>query len=47
MVPLSLCTVNVFLPSMHGPKVGFISELLIEAKLCLMQNEVNRLEVPC
>jgi len=46
-VPLSLCTVNVFLPSLHGTKVGFMRDLLSEARLCLKQNEVNRMEVPC
>ena len=32
---------------MHGTKVGFMRDLLSEAKLCLKQNEVNRMEVPC
>ena len=39
--------VNVFLPSMHGTKVSFMRDVLSEAKLCLKQNEVNRMEVPC
>ena len=39
--------VNVFLPSMHGIKVSFMRDVLSEAKLCLKQNEVNRMEVPC
>ena len=39
--------VNVFLPSMHGTKVSFMRDVLNEAKLCLKQNEVNRMEVPC
>ena len=47
MAPLSLSTVNVFLPSLHGTKVGFMRDLLSEARLCLKQNEVNRMEVPC
>ena len=32
---------------MHGTKVGFMRDLLSEAKLCLKQNKVNRMEVPC
>ena len=32
---------------MHGTKMGFMRDLLSEAKLCLKQNEVNRMEVPC
>ena len=47
MAPLSLCTVNVFLPSLHGTKVGFMRDLLSEARLCLIKNDVNRMEVPC
>ena len=39
--------VNVFLPSMHSTKVSFMRDVLSEAKLCLKQNEVNRMEVPC
>jgi len=39
--------VNVFLPSMHGTKVGFMRDILSEAKMCLKQNEVNHMEVPC
>ena len=39
--------VNVFLPSMHGTKVSFMRDILSEAKLCLKQNEVNHMEVPC
>ena len=38
---------NVFLPSMHGTKVSFMRDVLSEAKLCLKQNEVNRIEIPC
>ena len=38
---------NVFLPSMHGTKVGFMRDILSEAKSCLKQNEVNHMEVPC
>ena len=32
---------------MHGTKVGFMRDLLSEAKMCLKQNEGNRMEVPC
>ena len=39
--------VNVFLPSMHGTKVSFMRDVLSENKLCLKQNEVYRMEVPC
>ena len=39
--------VNVFLPSMQGTKVGFMRDILSEAKSCLKQNEVNHMEVPC
>ena len=46
MAHLSLSTVNVFLLSLHGTKVGFMRDLLSEAKLCLKQNEVNHMEVP-
>ena len=38
--------VNVFLPSMHGTKVGFMRDILSEAKSHLKQNEVNHMEVP-
>ena len=38
---------NVFLPSMHGTKLGFMSDILSEAKSFLRQNEVNHMEVPC
>ena len=42
------CTiVNVFLPSMHGTKLGFMRDILSEAKMFLRQNEVNHMEVPC
>lgn len=37
---------NVFLPSMHGTKVGFMRDILSETKLFLRQNEVNHMEVP-
>ena len=37
----------MFLPSIHGTKVSFMRDVLREAKLCLKQNEVNRMEVPC
>ena len=46
-MPLSLCTVNVFLQSMHGNKLGFMRDLLSEAKLSFRQNEINCMEVPC
>jgi hypothetical protein len=39
--------VNVFLPSMHGTKVGFMRDILSESKSFLKQNEVNHMEVPC
>ena len=32
---------------MHGTKVGFMRDILSEAKSCLKQNEVNHMEVPC
>ena len=38
--------VNVFLPTMHGTKVGFMRDFLSEAKSHLKQNEVNDMEVP-
>ena len=38
--------VNVFLPTMHGTKVGFMHDILSEAKSHLKQNEVNHMEVP-
>jgi hypothetical protein len=37
---------NVFLPSMHGTKVGFMRDILSETKSHLRQNEVNHMEVP-
>ena len=39
--------VNVFLPSMHGTKVGFMRDILSQTKSCLKYNEVNHMEVPC
>ena len=39
--------VNVFLPSLHGTKIGFMRDILSEAKSFLRQNEINRMEVPC
>jgi hypothetical protein len=44
---VTLAIVNVFLPSMQGTKVGFMRDILSEAKSCLKQNEVNHMEVPC
>ena len=38
---------NVFLPSIHGTKLGFMRDILSESKLFLRQNEVNHMEVPC
>ena len=38
---------NVFLPSLHGTKIGFMRDILSEAKSFLRQNEINRMEVPC
>ena len=38
--------VNVFLPSMHGTKVGFMRDILSETKSHLRQNEVNHMEAP-
>jgi hypothetical protein len=32
---------------MHGTKLGFMRDILSEAKLFLRQNEVNHMEVPC
>jgi hypothetical protein len=32
---------------MHGTKVGFMRNILSETKMCLKQNEVNHMEVPC
>ena len=37
----NLALVNVFLPSMHGTKLGFMGDILSEAKSFLRQNEVN------
>jgi hypothetical protein len=39
--------VNVFLPSIHVTKLGFMRDILSEAKKFLRQNEVNDIEVPC
>ena len=44
---IDFALVNVFLPSMHGTKLGFMRDILSEAKMFLRQNEVNRMEVPC
>ena len=44
---LNYALVNVFLPSMHGTKLGFMRDILSEAKSFLRQNEVNHMEVPC
>ena len=44
--PLTLVAANVFLPSMHGTKIGFMRDLISETKQCLKQNEVNHMEVP-
>ncbi len=44
--PLTLSAANVFLPSMHGTKIGFMRDLISETKQCLKQNEVNHMEVP-
>ena len=43
---LNYALVNVFIPSMHGTKVGFMRDILIEAKSHLKHNEVNYMEVP-
>ena len=32
---------------MHGTKLGFMRDILSEAKQFLRQNEVNHMEVPC
>ncbi len=32
---------------MHGTKLGFMRDILSEAKMFLRQNEVNHMEVPC
>ena len=32
---------------MHGTKLGFMRDILSEAKSFLRQNEVNHMEVPC
>ena len=37
---------NVFLPTMHGTKVGFMRDILSEKKSHLRLNEVNHMEVP-
>ncbi len=42
----TLVAANVFLPSMHGTKIGFMRDLISETKQCLKQNEVNHMEVP-
>ena len=39
--------VNVFLPSLNGTKIGFMHDILSEAKSFLRRNEINRMEVPC
>jgi hypothetical protein len=39
--------VNVFLPSMQSTKLSIMRDILSEAKMCLKQNEVNHMEVPC
>ena len=39
--------VNVFLTYMHSTKVSFMRDILSEARLCLRQNKVNRMEVTC
>jgi hypothetical protein len=44
---IDFALVNVFLPSMHGTKLGFMRDILSEAKLFLRQNDVNHMEVPC
>ena len=44
---INFALVNVFLPSMHGTKLGFMRDILSEAKLFLRQNDVNHMEVPC
>ena len=44
---IDFALVNVFLPSMHAKKLGFMRDILSEAKLFLRQNDVNRMEVPC
>ena len=44
---IDFALLNVFLPSMHGTKLGFMRDILSEAKLFLRQNDVNRMEVPC
>ena len=44
---INLHAVNVFLPSLHGTKIGFMRDILSEAKSFLRQNEINRMEVPC
>ena len=38
---INFALVNVFLPSMHGTKLGFMRDILSEAKLFLRQNDVN------
>ena len=42
---IDFALVNVFLPSMHGTKLGFMRDILSEAKLFLRQNDVNHMEV--
>ena len=43
---INFALVNVFLPSMHGTKLGFMRDILSEAKLFQRQNDVNHMEVP-
>jgi hypothetical protein len=38
--------VNVFLPSMHGKKLGLMRDILSEVKIILRLNEFNHMEVP-
>jgi hypothetical protein len=44
---LNFLLVKVFLPSIHGTKLGFMRDILSDAKMFLRQNEVNHMEVPC
>ena len=44
---IDFALVHVFLPSMHGTKLGFMRDILSEAKLFLRHNDVNRMKVPC
>ena len=43
---IDFALVNVFLPSMHSKKLGFMRDNFSEAKFFLRQNDFNHMKYP-